>query len=410
MLRIALIDDEPLVRQGLASMIGRLCPNWEIAGDACSGEEGKELLESAKPDAAIVDVRMAGMSGLDLIDDILDKGLPIAFIILSGHGEFEFVQRALRMGVYDYLLKPVKRSELTALLAKLENKLLLEREEKAQHVQLVKYKRESEQRVIEQTVQTLIRGEMLNAEQFHVLADNGYDLDRHPYVLLRMEIDPESLIGKAKTRKDEQLFRLFFHQVVSELIHEYGKSIIAPGKDDSVLILFPFASGDDYSMDRLAQLCGQIKKVIKEYAKLDVSAGISSLLTGLHNVKTAYFQAVDSISNSTNERHVMKAIEFIQQHFYDKLSLEEVASHVHLHPNYLSELFHKKTGVHFSEYVTRVRIQEAKRLLSDTNCKIEDVSERAGFMSYRHFCRVFHKQEGVSPSSYRKQFFASRHP
>ncbi|NHN33711.1 response regulator [Paenibacillus agricola] len=407
MLRIVLIDDELLIRQGLASIIGRLCPSWVVIGSASNGEEGIELLESLRPDAAIVDVRMTGISGLDMISLALSNGLTTSFIILSGHGEFQFVQRAMRMGVYDYLLKPIRRNELVMLLEKLESKLIQLGEDNNKHLQLIKYKQESELSVLEKTVSLLIEGELLKPGQILALEESDYFFERDHYILFRMEIDPESLIGKVKTRKDEQLFRLFFHQVINELILPYGKAIIVSDKDDSLILILFFNSTHYYSLEFVGQLTSQIKKVIKDYSKLDVTIGISSLLSGMQQVKTAYHQAINSVTSSLGDRHILKAIEYIQKHYFDKLSLEEVAVHVHLHPTYLSELFHKKTGVHFTEYVTRVRLDEAKRLLRFSTCKIEEVSERSGFLSYRHFSRVFHKAENLSPSTYRKKFYSS---
>ena len=88
---------------------------------------------------------------------------------------------------------------------------------------------------------------------------------------------------------------------------------------------------------------------------------------------------------------------------FDKhLTLDSVASHVYVSPSYLSTLFKKETGVNFSEYVTNVRMENAKRLLDDAKYTIAQISEMVGYKDVKHFSSVFQKYYQVSPAQYRK--------
>ena len=73
-----------------------------------------------KPDVVITDIRMPGKSGLDLIQDLQNEGIQSQFVIFSGYKEFEYAQTALRFGVKDYLLKPVKQTDLEEILGHIE--------------------------------------------------------------------------------------------------------------------------------------------------------------------------------------------------------------------------------------------------------------------------------------------------
>jgi two-component system response regulator YesN len=97
-----------------------------------------------------------------------------------------------------------------------------------------------------------------------------------------------------------------------------------------------------------------------------------------------------------------KAAEFIQLNFSRDITLEEVAEAVQKSPNYFSHLFKKIIGVSFSEYLNRIRVQEAKKLLRTTGLMAYEIAEKVGFQDYKYFNQVFRKLEGCSPSEYRK--------
>lgn len=96
------------------------------------------------------------------------------------------------------------------------------------------------------------------------------------------------------------------------------------------------------------------------------------------------------------------AKEYIEQHLAHPLSLEEVSAVVHLNPSYFSTIFKRDTGQNFSEYVTMMRINLAKRLLTETTYRISEISEQVGYTDHCYFSRLFTKYVGIKPSAYRK--------
>ena len=113
MIKVLIIDDEPLQREGIM----RLTP-WEdfgaeVIGAAGSGMEGILLAREHRPDVLIVDIKMPGLSGLDVIARLREE-LDAEYIILSGYSEFEYAQQAISLGVCAYLLKPLDDEELVS--------------------------------------------------------------------------------------------------------------------------------------------------------------------------------------------------------------------------------------------------------------------------------------------------------
>lgn len=93
---------------------------------------------------------------------------------------------------------------------------------------------------------------------------------------------------------------------------------------------------------------------------------------------------------------------YIRQHYAENLSLQLLAGQFYFHPNYLSKLFKLKTGQTFVEYLTQVRIEKAKELLLNTDCKVIDICAMIGYDNPRYFCRLFKKYTGMVPGEYRR--------
>jgi AraC-like DNA-binding protein len=100
---------------------------------------------------------------------------------------------------------------------------------------------------------------------------------------------------------------------------------------------------------------------------------------------------------------ITRAKEYIQQHEADELSLGEVAKAVNTSSFYFCKLFKKITGLNFTHYVSRVRVEKAKNLLLNPNLRVSEIAFEVGFQSLTHFNRVFKKIIGQSPTEYRAQ-------
>lgn len=98
-----------------------------------------------------------------------------------------------------------------------------------------------------------------------------------------------------------------------------------------------------------------------------------------------------------------KALEFIREHYEAPISLQDAADAAEVNPAYLSYLFKQEMKIGFSNYVQELRIDYAKKLLSETNCKVKDVALRSGFGDYHYFSKIFKKFTGLSPAEYRKE-------
>ena len=115
---ILICDDEPMVRTGLIDMLDELSPS---AHEFIEAENGQALVDNASkyPDLAIVDIQMPIMDGLDAIEVAKEITPSTKWVLLTGHAKFEYAQRAMRLEISDYLLKPVGIEQIKELMIKI---------------------------------------------------------------------------------------------------------------------------------------------------------------------------------------------------------------------------------------------------------------------------------------------------
>lgn len=108
-------------------------------------------------------------------------------------------------------------------------------------------------------------------------------------------------------------------------------------------------------------------------------------------------------ANARRRRLVEEAVRFMNEHFAEPLTVEQIAGRVHLHPVYFSQLFKAAVGVPPRQYLVRIRINQARRLLAETDMPVGEIAQNCGFRTIAYFSRVFREIEGVSPSVFRRQ-------
>ncbi len=124
-MRILIVEDEDRTRLGLKKLIGSIDDSFQVIGAAGDGREGKKLIEELKPDVVITDIKMPYMNGIEMIEHFKEVGFPCLFVLLTGHADFEYAQRAIKLHVADYLLKPLTKKDVKDLLNRLKLQLQL---------------------------------------------------------------------------------------------------------------------------------------------------------------------------------------------------------------------------------------------------------------------------------------------
>ena len=116
-MKVLIVEDEAWARDTLRSLLPQIAPQLRIIGEAYNGRQGLEHMLRLRPDLVITDIRMARMSGLEMIRAALEGGLSgTRFVVISAYSDFELMREAIRLGVTDYLMKPITRENLASVL------------------------------------------------------------------------------------------------------------------------------------------------------------------------------------------------------------------------------------------------------------------------------------------------------
>jgi Response regulator containing CheY-like receiver domain and AraC-type DNA-binding domain len=134
----------------------------------------------------------------------------------------------------------------------------------------------------------------------------------------------------------------------------------------------------------------------------------SNDLSNLANIRHAIHLRFTYMKESETEmkggnKTIKLAKAYIESHLHQSLTLAEVAEFVHFNPTYFSEYFKEKSGETFMQFVTRMKIEKAKELLSDPTVKINDISDNLGYSDPRSFTKMFKMVLGLTPTEYRNQ-------
>ena len=241
-LRVLLVDDEIMIREGFKRLFDWEAHNCEVVGEAADGMEALAKIDTLDPDIAIMDINIPIMNGLKVIQLSRIKHPNTAFVIVSGYDDFSYCREALRLQITDYILKPV------------------------------------------------------NYEEFGTCIDN-----------LKISLFEQRISASAEPEKQE-------------------------------------------------------------------------------------------------ERTITGITRYLQEHLSEEVSLSVLAEEFHLNPQYISQLFKSEIGVGFLAYLTNIRMEKAKKLLLSTILSVAEVAEQSGYGDYRVFTKVFKKNEGITPSQYRRDF------
>lgn len=170
-MRIVVVEDEMPIRNGLAKMLPRIHPDYEVVGSASDGEDGLRLIEEMRPDLVILDIRMPRMDGLTMLSRMRQQGIAGKAVVLSAYSDFSYAKQAIELGIENYLLKPLKILELQKTL---------------EIVQETIEKEQGQEKLfsLERLVRSSIMAELPIDEELNQITKERFGLDIHEQLVL----------------------------------------------------------------------------------------------------------------------------------------------------------------------------------------------------------------------------------
>lgn len=535
MYKVLIIDDESIIRKGIKNIVNWKQLDCEVCADASDGIEGIELIKKYLPEIIITDIRMPGMDGLSMIKQV--KGIvPYSkIIILTGYRDFDYVQEAIKFGAFDFLLKPSKIEELTAVLTRAVNEIS---DQKIRHMEIDRFKVLFEQSIPvlrEKLLYDIIYG--LNTNEYEITEKMKlFNISIKNFVLVVMENDYDEKSNSSQY--DKHLYQFGIVNSFEEIFAEKYEVLSIMLNSSRVGFVIQKPDRIPLDIEEVSEKCSYLQEVInngfgftatiavssggvsamelpeklkeclgsleyksymgtnsiiqysdlnsffryEDYSTLDkyqkqllesIKSGNEGLVKvttqniaryvttnkiNINYMKNFYYTTLSSINNirisvsaiEVDKRHeegrdiasllklieksesaeelnslledvavriaekvnnfnnksikliLRKAIDYIQEHYSEQVTLNEVAENIYVSTFYISRMFKKELGKSFVDYLNDVRIEKSKELLKDIKYKTYEVAEIVGISDPHYFSKLFKKYSGMTPSEYRE--------
>jgi two-component system response regulator YesN len=385
---VLIVDDEPFVRLSLASMRAWEEDGFDLSHEAPNGKQALQILKAhPEIDIVLLDMSMPVMDGIEFLRRCKENGKAPTVIVLSAHDDFHLVRTAFTLGAVDYVRKEeMEGASLLAVLKKAAAGIA-----KAPG---------ADSSIIERKQADFLRGQMLRdllaepvaGDSEAALASLGVTLSP-PFFICAFWVGDFHAVSARYGDEGLERFSAMVERSLVQVLSKRGTGHVVIIRPDHAAVFF---QGTE---EAAGIYCSDAKEYLERYLSIRVSFCRSSACSILDEVRPAYQAAVSH--RGVESRMIVLAKRFIRESFTDpELSLAGVAARAGVSKNHLSWEFARETGETLTEYISRVRIEEAKRLFGTTHLKVYEVAERVGFQNVEHFSRVFKKLAGASPSAW----------
>ncbi len=398
--KVMLVDDEMLVRLGVKSLIRWEDHGFEFMGDAPDGAKALELMAGGPPDILLTDIVMPNMNGLELIEQVKERYPDTLIIVLSSHNEFEYVRKAMKLGVEDYLLKTsLKPAELLQLLVDASGKVRRNQARSAQVSSVGAAEPNADS-------PTWLLRSALSAEAPDAAAVRNDPLLKDAHLLLLY------VRGIREGVPQHTAAQLLKHLVEAELEGcLYAGPIQTDERELAAMLMSP--DGDE---DRLRSRLDNLANAALRLLGFSLSGYISEPVDGWMEAGERFAELKRNVeeregvfrARETSRDDIKMLLEYMNEHYAENLSLRSAAGMVKMSESYLSTVFKKETGKNFSDWLNLLRVDKAAALLVETDLPSYLISERVGYENSNYFGRIFKKIKGVGPQKYRTLYGKGR--
>ncbi len=351
MYKVLIVDDDKTERYML-----RQFQKWEnygfvIEDEARDGKEALIKLSAQSYDLIITDIRMPGMDGIALLNEIKMKNLDVCLMLLSTFNDFEYAQQGIRLGVIDFIAKPVDDAALCGSLDRIKKHL--------------DEKKITQSRSIENNLRAYCLENQERKLADLMLAGSPTVIDEAANTCLELVQMQDQDLVKTSLLLEKMLVNL------SEKIYK----------------LFPcLAALEKLTFDNALSNAAAFEEIREKFLN-----SISIMLAVITKYELHHLDSV-----------VKKTCQYVMQHVEEDVKLDNIANEVHISSSYISKLFKQKTGCNFTDYVIKVKMEHAKQLLRSGEYKNYEISEKLGYSSPDYFCHLFKDYTGYTPIEFRK--------
>jgi len=418
-LKLLIVDDEKLIRQGIRIMLQGSGLSFNEVIEADSGRSAVSIARQHCPEIILMDIRMPGLDGISAAKQICDFNINCKIVFLTAYDHFEYAREAVRCRARDFLVKPVSREDLIKSLRVCYDEMNSYIVNRCKEDRI---KQELFCSIEGFLVNCLVSGTGVSPQQLWsklsiISTGPGDDIwfgpDRLPNVCLVFEPADQMLPGAVKKIRsvttEDASCPVIMEQVNKRLIClAWVPENCGGGKKISIEVAFRLSGmlyGTGFQGGRvgIGKVYGDLRALRQSY--VEALRALDHGAVGAVSNERSKVIHIDSIQDKVFSRPyqvVQKVIKYLEENCDKRISLEDAAQHVYLNPVYLSTIIKQETGSTFSDNLTLIRVEKAKKMLN-SGLPIKEVAIAVGFQDCNYFCRVFKKVTGDTATGYRKK-------
>lgn len=419
MFKLMIADDNKYILQDLCQNVDWERFDLELLG---AYNDGQELLSAAKeqmPDVVITDIVMPLIDGFELTSLLYELNPRVKVIFISGHTEFEYATNALKLHVFDYLIKPVQHDQLAEIMTKVLAQLQHEQEQdmllSKTRSQLTHYRRTSLAHYISRLLfypnsESQIRKELdsmglvlpkpfeLYVACFRLQQASKEDLPESYIYSVTEQNTPDIIIPLIIEKEQGALLLVYNNQALS-VADILAKFCIDVETRTGCSITVSYSNPTTH-FSELSQIYKQAYNTIKQMLLSDTDIPIASYSDiCVENMP----EKKEATQSSPYSESVTAMRKFIEENYMNPISAADVAKNVYLSTGHANLCFTNECNISIFGYINWYRIKIAKQLLTETDLHVTLIAERVGYNSKTSFYLAFKRSTGISPTEYRQQ-------
>ena len=412
-MKVFLVDDEIVIREGIRESFPWEETPYSLVGEAPDGEMALPIIRDTNPDIVITDIKMPFMDGLELCRELKSQMPWIGIIVLSGYDEFEYARQCIKLGVREYLLKPINSADLREALDKVSAQLKEERKT-LEHAASLRARMEDGGKFLkEKLIGSLFSDETALEDAHNVLKQlrsMGCPVPAPFYVVIDAAFSPTGTGQEAAALLAESS-----GGIVNASASRTGTRLLVLGDTAEDAEERAYAVATSLSQELERSECKEIRVGIGEivddpekiFQSFKTARHIRHLLAERKDERAVILgvREMGEVSDEKVPSVISEAKLYMSQNYSNaNLMLQDVAKAVNMSKSRFSTVFSQTTGQSFTEYLIYLRLSKAKELLKTSNLKSSQIATEIGYNDSHYFSYIFKKNVGMTPSDYRSQY------
>ncbi|MCD4963834.1 response regulator [Enterococcus casseliflavus] len=413
-MKVLIVDDEKRIVEYLKYILDWKSLGFHKVEGFYSSKGALQYIIDHEPEILITDIRMPELSGLDLAKIIKENELKTKVVILSGYNDFDYAQKAIRLEIADYLLKPVSSKELLPVINR-----IVEDVEKNENYHYLKNE-DSNYFFIEGLATVSNKHEYFYESDYHKIIWSEEILPRftklkffNKYLTILPADYPDIIstnLSDKLTKKNLQEIFYTAQKTTNTFEEDYlfPIELIKYVKEEKwQLVLNTIDSLDSKLVNNCWFQIDLLQVFSEKFPDLLKNIELSEMLEKklIVNFVSEYIKELmknENTKKDMNQKMVDKMVSYMKVNYRKEITLDDLSKIVFMHPVTVSRLFKATTGSNISAFLSKIRLEEAARLLEHSNLLVGDIGNLVGYHKAQYFIKLFKQQYGVTPQKYRR--------